>query len=112
MIRIATTEPRSQIQEISGGRLGGILSVCAFLVAGVSVTHTAIAKAQIQDNNFVKYHPSPKVRVIPKLPYARYERQQLFLDLYLPLPLARSRPGVVVVRGGGWLVGDREGTLV
>lgn len=61
-----------------------------------------------QETNFVKYHKSPKVRVISKLVYAKYGGRQLYLDLYLPLPLEQNRPAAVVVRGGGWLVGDRK----
>jgi arylsulfatase A len=46
--------------------------------------------------------------VLPDLAYATYGQQRLFLDLYLPLRPAGDRPAVVVVRGGGWLVGDRK----
>lgn len=66
------------------------------------------AKGQLQDKDFVKYRSSPKVRVLPNLVYARYGTQKLLLDLYLPIAAEQNRPGVVVVRGGGWLVGDRK----
>jgi len=85
-----------------------IMSTRAFAVASLLVAYAATGAGQLPDKNFVIYHASRKVRVIPGLVYARYATQQLLLDLYLPLPSAQSRPGVVVVRGGGWLVGDRE----
>jgi len=66
------------------------------------------AAVAAQEKNLVKYRASSKVRVISKLEYARYDSQRLFLDLYLPLLAGKNRPGVVVVRGGGWLVGDRK----
>lgn len=47
--------------------------------------------------------------MISKLAYARYGSRQLFLDLYLPVSPEQNRPGAIVVRGGGWLVGDRKG---
>lgn len=77
-------------------------------VVFLCVSTVATAKGEPQEKDFVEYHPSPKVRVIPNLVYARYGRQKLLLDLYLPIPAERNRPGVVVVRGGGWLVGDRK----
>src|SRR5262252_1200110 len=74
-----------------------------FAVLGVAV------KTQSEEKqNFVKYHSSPNVRVIPKLVYARYTAGKLRLDLYLPRTPGQKRTGVVVVRGGGWLVGDRK----
>jgi acetyl esterase/lipase len=87
---------------------GWSLRVRTFCIACLFVAHGATAEGQLQEKNFVKYHRSPKVRVISKLMYARYGTRQLFLDLYLPLPLGQNRPGVIVVRGGGWLVGDRK----
>jgi arylsulfatase A len=64
--------------------------------------------AKSEEQNFVKYHPSPNVRVIHKIVYAKYKTGKLRLDLYLPLRSGQRRAGVVVVRGGGWLVGDRK----
>lgn len=82
-----------------------------FLLLGVLcllAARAAPAKSRPQEENLVKYHSSPRVRVIPDLVYARYGQQRLSLDLYLPLGPAEARPGVVVVRGGGWMVGDRK----
>lgn len=77
-----------------------------FAIACLFLVHNAALAAQEKD--LVEYHASSNVRVISKLEYARYDSQRLFLDLYLPLPAGKNRPGVVVVRGGGWLVGDRK----
>lgn len=85
-----------------------LLCIRAFGVGCLFVAHVVTTEGQVREKNFVKYHASSKVRVISKLPYARYDRRQLFLDLYLPLPLEQNRPGAIVVRGGGWLVGDRK----
>ena len=84
------------------------LCIRAFGVGCFIVAHVVTTEGQVREKNFVKYHASPKVRVVSKLPYARYDRRQLLLDLYLPLPLEQNRPGAIVVRGGGWLVGDRK----
>jgi acetyl esterase/lipase len=73
---------------------------CLFLAHSVTT--------EAQEKNFVKYHSSPKVRVISNLMYARYDSRRLFLDLYLSLPAGKNRPAAIVVRGGGWLVGDRK----
>lgn len=84
------------------------LSMRTFGIACLFAAHVATTEGQLQEKNFVKYHASPRVRVISKLVYARYGTRKLFLDLYLPLPPGQNRPGVIVVRGGGWMVGDRK----
>jgi len=61
------------------------------------------------EQDFVQYSASPHVRVVPNLVYARYGERTLLLDLYLPMNLEkRALPGVIVVRGGGWMVNDRK----
>ena len=60
------------------------------------------------DPTRVQYHPSPKVRVVPDIVYARYGRRSVRLDLYLPVGGNQSVPGVIVIRGGGWMVNDRK----
>jgi arylsulfatase A len=87
------------------------LSKRRFLLWGVLCLlagYAAPARSRPQEKSLVKYHSSFKVRVISGLVYATYGQQRLSLDLYLPLGPAQDRPGVVVVRGGGWLVGDRK----
>lgn len=97
-------------QAENSDRLSGcIRRICKFGVAVCLLfADVAIMKGQSTEQNFVKYHASPKVQVISKLSFARYKGQGLLLDLYLPLPRSQDRPGVIVVRGGGWLVGDRK----
>ena len=83
------------------------LGAAAFL--GASVT---AAQGEPPERDLVEYRASALVRVIPDLVYAKYGERTLLLDLYLPAsapsPSALGRPGVIVVRGGGWMVGDRK----
>ena len=60
------------------------------------------------DPTRVQYHASPKVKVVPDIVYARYGKRSLRLDLYLPVSTNQSAPGVIVIRGGGWMVNDRK----
>ena len=60
------------------------------------------------DPTRVQYHPSPKVRVVPDIVFARYGKRALRLDLYLPIGSKEAVPGVIVIRGGGWMVNDRK----
>src|SRR2546430_13968670 len=60
------------------------------------------------DPTRVRYHPSPKVRVVPAIVFARYGKRALRLDLYLPIDNREAVPGVIVIRGGGWMVNDRK----
>ena len=61
--------------------------------------------------------PEPIAREIPTgvivqrdLVYASYEDRQLLLDLYRPSHTETPRlPVVLVIRGGGWRMGDKEG---
>ena len=60
------------------------------------------------DPTRVQYHPSPRVRVVPAIVFARYGKRALRLDLYLPVDSKEAVPGVIVIRGGGWMVNDRK----
>jgi acetyl esterase/lipase len=48
------------------------------------------------------------IRVVRDLVYAAYETRQLRLDLYLPAVVEPAVPGVLVLRGGAWRMGDKE----
>lgn len=65
-------------------------------------------QSEPSEKDFVEYRASPRVHVIPDLAYARYGNRALLLDLYLPSQPGQARPGVIVVRGGGWMVNDRK----
>ena len=56
-------------------------------------------------------HLSPRhLRITRNLEYARYGDRRLLLDLYIPARTdTQALPVIVVVRGGGWLLGDKEG---
>jgi len=60
------------------------------------------------DPTRVQYHPSPRVKVVPGIVFARYGKRALRLDLYLPIDSKKAVPGVIVIRGGGWMVNDRR----
>jgi acetyl esterase/lipase len=49
------------------------------------------------------------VRVIRNIEYASYGDRHLLLDVYSPQGFTHPLPGIIVVRGGGWKVGDKEG---
>lgn len=76
-----------------------------YLLLGATV---AEAQGEPPEKDFVEYRPSARVRVIPDLAYAKYGNRTLLLDLYLPSQPGQGRPGVIVVRGGGWMVNDRK----
>ncbi|MEE2777510.1 MAG: alpha/beta hydrolase [Acidobacteriota bacterium] len=78
----------------------------------VLVFLSASALAQDEDSlgERVRYVPGGDVEVGSDIVYARYGERELRLDLYLPTDRgARPIPGIVVVRGGGWRIGDKEG---
>lgn len=76
---------------------------------GLLVSRTAAqAQKEPSEKDFVEYRASAQVRVIPDLMFAKYGNRTLLLDLYLPSQPGLGRPGVIVVRGGGWMVNDRK----
>jgi pectinesterase len=48
------------------------------------------------------------IQVTPDIVYATYETRQLKVDVYRP-PATALLPGILVVRGGGWKQGDKQG---
>jgi acetyl esterase/lipase len=56
----------------------------------------------------VEYRPSPGVKVVPGIVFARYGSRLLRLDLYVPIPNQEPVPGVIAIRGGGWMINDRK----
>jgi acetyl esterase/lipase len=48
------------------------------------------------------------IQVIPDIVYATYGTRQLKLDVYLP-QFPKPMPGILVIRGGGWRQGDKQG---
>jgi acetyl esterase/lipase len=52
----------------------------------------------------------PAVQITRDVVYAEYGQRRLKLDVYRPPDSGdRARPGIVVVRGGKWQQGDKEG---
>ena len=49
------------------------------------------------------------VKVTPDIVYATYGARQLKLDIYRPQAATKPLPGIVVIRGGGWRRGDKQG---
>ena len=62
-----------------------------------------------QQRKRVQFELPQTVRLVTDVVYARYEARELRLDLYLPEPAAARVPVIVVIRGGGWRSGDKEG---
>lgn len=72
--------------------------------------------AQLVPASFVLAQPTPIPTDIPEgvdlsgnIVYARYGDRDLLLDLYRPAGATEALPAVVVIRGGGWAAGDKEG---
>lgn len=85
--------------------------ILATIVFAITITCTEPLAAQTtqlsNDGARVQYHPSPRVKVVPDIVFARYGKRALRLDLYLPILRKEAVPGVIVIRGGGWMVNDR-----
>jgi beta-lactamase class D len=94
----------------------GLVPSTRHLIVATIVLVTLIARHEplaaqtirlVNNESRVRYHPSPRVRIVPDIVFARYGSRLLRLDLYLPIGTNEAVPGVIVIRGGGWLVNDR-----
>jgi acetyl esterase/lipase len=85
----------------------GLIAAMLLLAAFISERERP-ATQTAGDGTRVQYHPSPRVRVEPDIVFARYGNRELHLDLYLPIAAEGPVPGVIVIRGGGWMVNDRK----
>ena len=85
--------------------------IVATIVLATMITRNEPLAAQatqlFNDESRLRYRPSPRVRVITDIVFARYGKRALRLDLYLPILSQAATPGVIVIRGGGWMVNDR-----
>ncbi len=87
----------------------GCLRRLIALVALSLATFPAGLDAQDRPQSGLSLRPPPGVRVVRDIVYARYGERSLKLDLYLPDAVAARTPyAVVVIRGGGWRLGDKE----
>ncbi len=99
-----------RLRSCGNPRLRKRVLLCLVIFGPCLLLGATVAEAQGEpsEKGFVEYRPSARVRVIPDLAYAKYGDRTLLLDLYLPSQLGQGRPGVIVVRGGGWMVNDRK----
>ncbi len=71
----------------------------------------------IYQNKTLAQGPTPISRAIPDgvevltdIPYVNYQDRELLLDIYRPSNSGDEKlPAILVIRGGGWAKGDKEG---
>jgi len=88
-----------------------VIRIAVTMVLAVICTPNQSFAQEIQfsnDGTRVQYRASPKVKLVPNIVYARYGDRELRLDLYIPIGSKAGVPGVIVIRGGGWMVNDRK----
>ena len=72
----------------------------------------ALAIFTWQINAFAQEHTSipDGVEVIKDITYVKYQDRELLLDIYRPSNSGDKKlPTIIVIRGGGWARGDKEG---
>lgn len=76
-----------------------------FLILMCFIINTLAAQKRPDVSVYVPEYAS----CIKDLPYAKYEKRTLLLDLYRPKTYKDKLPTIVVIRGGGFRVGDKNG---
>lgn len=91
------------------------LSVRAMLavMCGIAAAASGCSQEQLarEAEARAKKYGVPAVRITRDIVYADYGQRRLKLDVYRPPAAADEpvRPGIVVVRGGKWQQGDKQG---
>ena len=81
-------------------------ALLSFLTGAVALAQEPSSGQELARNAF----PIPStVMVVRDVECAAYGERRLLLDLYLPASSSGPIPGVLVVRGGSWQQGDKEG---
>ena len=89
-------------------------AIAAALILFLVLTEQGFAQqrggARGSGGTAASYQPPDTVQVVRDIVYATYGNRDLLLDLYLPSERgAEPIPGIVVIRGGGWQQGDKDG---
>jgi len=63
------------------------------------------------DPNWV-YYVGNEYEVIPNVTYSKASAQDLKLDLYIPNGVSAQNATVMYIHGGGWVWGDKEGSVL
>lgn len=77
---------------------------CTFVSGAYESRHDLIQQAEARR----KLWGYPAPRIVQDLVYAEYGQRRLKLDVYLPPDHPGAVPGIIVVRGGAWRMGDKE----
>jgi acetyl esterase/lipase len=85
-----------------------VLAACGGALLSIACSQEQMAR---EADARAKRWGIPAVRITRDIVYAEYGQRRLKLDVYRPPDSAgdRARPGIVVVRGGKWQQGDKEG---
>jgi len=101
---------RSRCTRTSRLNLRPLVAIAACAVACACATEGCESREQMmrEAEDRANYWGYPAHHVVRDLVYADYNGRRLKLDLYRPPPgAAAPAPGIVVVRGGAFRVGDK-----
>jgi acetyl esterase/lipase len=93
----------------SGARIAAVFGALAVILASGACSNEQLAR---EAEARAKRWGIPAVRITRDLVYAQYGDRRLKLDLYRPPEEFHDQaalPGILVVRGGKWQQGDKEG---
>ena len=86
--------------------------VVAAVAAGLLVTGGGDARAQLSETTAFLADVSNQYRVVPNVVYHAANNYENKLDLYLPANADGPTPVLLMIHGGGWVAGTKEGQLL
>ena len=86
--------------------------VVAAVAAGLLVTGGGDARAQLSETTAFLADVSNQYRVVPNVVYHEANNYENKLDLYLPANPGGPTPVLLMIHGGGWVAGTKEGQLL
>jgi len=85
------------------------ISRALVLVIGIVLVGSVSARAQLSDTTSFLADVSNQYRVVPDVVYHVASNHENTLDLYLPRNPSGPTPVLMMIHGGGWVAGTREG---
>ncbi len=82
------------------------------MAMALTLVGSGAARAQLSDTTAFLAHVSNQYRIVPNVVYHVASNHENKLDLYLPVNPSGPTPVLMMIHGGGWVQGTKEGQVL